>query len=263
MRRSLFFIILGFKTLFIYRTTLIFYSIGNFIFVIVTWFLWKAIYLNERVINGMTFEQTFVYLAMATSIFSLFQTSTDWSLSARINNGGIMMDLLKPVRQIHFTFFTSLGFVITNFLAIAVPSLFLMFFVFNVKLVFGLNIPFFLVSIILAYGISFNIDYMVGTTAFYNEAIWGICITKEVVMLFLSGALLPLSFFPDSIRRVAELLPFQAIYNLPLQILVSKTLTPRDYLNAIIIQLFWLAALSIASRLFFHTASRRLTVNGG
>ena len=86
---------------------------------------------------------------------------------------------------------------------------------------------------------------------------------KETVVMLLAGAVIPLPFFPEDIRKVIELLPFQAIYNLPLKILIDKSLTACDYGLILLQQLFWLVVLFIISRLCFKKASKAITVNGG
>jgi len=91
---------------------------------------------------------------------------------------------------------------------------------------------------------------MIGLSSFYTESIWGISITKDVVVAALSGALVPINFFPDAIKAVLQVLPFQAIYNTPLQIITSASLTPTDYLRMLAVQLFWVVVLFGASRLF-------------
>ncbi len=87
--------------------------------------------------------------------------------------------------------------------------------------------------------------------------------TKEIVTTLLSGALVPLQFFPEAIQRVLELLPFQAIYHVPLMLITSADLTFADCLRLLGTQVFWVVTLFAISRLFFSRALRVLTVSGG
>src|SRR5205823_5005346 len=118
-------------------------------------------------------------------------------------------------------------------------------------------------AILMAFMLSFTIDYMVGLTAFYTESIWGLSTTKEVIVTFLSGALVPLAFFPAGAQSVLQWLPFRAIYSIPLTILTNADLGVLDYLGMLGIQLFWVIVLVGASRLWYHKALKVLTVNGG
>jgi len=104
---------------------------------------------------------------------------------------------------------------------------------------------------------------MVGLTAFYTESIWGISAAKDTIISALSGALIPLAFFPEAAQNVLKILPFQAIYNAPLQILTSSTLEPLGYLQLLAVQVFWVIVLYLLSRLYFRQAINKLVVNGG
>jgi ABC-2 type transport system permease protein len=79
----------------------------------------------------------------------------------------------------------------------------------------------------------------------------------------LSGALIPFAFFPEPIRAVLAWLPFQAIYNVPLTLLLKPALEPLQALGLVGTQAAWIAVLILGSRLAFVRASRVLTVNGG
>ena len=86
---------------------------------------------------------------------------------------------------------------------------------------------------------------------------------KEVIVLLLSGATIPLAFFPHAFQTVVMYLPFQAIYNVPLQILISDSLSFVDYGKYLGIQAFWSLVMILLARLFFRHASKVITVNGG
>ncbi|MBR6872503.1 MAG: hypothetical protein IKN17_03230 [Ruminococcus sp.] len=73
---------------------------------------------------------------------------------------------------------------------------------------------------------------------------------QQVIVLLLSGATIPLAFFPEGLRRVIDFLPFQSIYNAPLTILLKADPSPSDVLPAIGIQLLWAVGMTVAGCLF-------------
>ncbi|WP_068777258.1 ABC-2 family transporter protein [Paenibacillus sp. FJAT-26967] len=245
------------------RASFIFAFLGNILYLTVIYFLWSSIYKNNTEINGMTFNEVFVYLALASSMAVMFQVYTEWFMSRDIISGNIITDIIKPLDYQFNRFCNSLGGVFSNFLTITVPSFLLILLVFQAGIQIRLNFLFFILAVIFALIIAFLIDYMIGLLSFYTESIWGISITKEVVVLFFSGALVPLAFFPEPLREVVQLLPFQAIYNTPLTILITPTLQASDYLTFISVQLFWISVLFILSRFFHHRALKVITINGG
>jgi ABC-2 type transport system permease protein len=238
-----------------YRAHFLFLLLGNAVYIVVTWFLWKSIYGSSAAINGMSFERTFTYLALAMSVFVLLQTWVEWGMSQRIISGDIVIDFLRP--------FDIFGFVAGNFMAIALPSFLIVAFAFGMPIPLGINLPLSLASLALSFVISFCIDFLAGNIGFYTESTWGISMTKEVVVLSLSGALVPLQFYPEPLRRVLEWLPFQAIYNAPLGILLDGSMPPIRMLGALGTQAAWALLLFIAARAAFARASRAVTVNGG
>jgi ABC-2 type transport system permease protein len=242
---------------------MLFTLITNVVYIIVIYYLWKSIYANSLSLNGMSFEQTFLYLALASSVFVLFKTFTDWAMSEDIVSGAIRSDLIRPADYQGMVFARAAGQMLTQALLITLPTALLLLLVFRVRLPLGINLPFFLLSIALAYVLSFLLDYMVGLTGFYTQSLWGISTTKEILVLTLSGSLIPLPFFPEGMREVLELLPFQAIYNTPVSMIANPALGVPDYLNMIGVQLIWVLVLLAASRLFFAQASKVLTINGG
>ena len=77
-----------------------------------------------------------------------------------------------------------------------------------------------------------------------------------------SGATVPLAFFPDWLRHVAAVLPFQALTNTPATLFLGRGSMPSSFF-ALGVELVWIAALWWLARLLWQLASRRLTVHGG
>ena len=111
--------------------------------------------------------------------------------------------------------------------------------------------------------INFYINFLVGTVCLYTESTWGVDSAKDVVVLLLSGAVIPLAFFPEGLRQAMMYLPFQAIYNTPLQILLGHTVSYREIAVMYGIQLFWIAFMYVVSGLFWNKSIKRITINGG
>ena len=127
----------------------------------------------------------------------------------------------------------------------------------------GINLLFFAVSVVMAVSINYSIDFIVGTICLYTESIWGINIMKQVIVLLLSGATVPIAFFPDKLKTVVYYLPFQSIYNTPLTILLDNDPGINSIVNILGVQLIWCVAMMILSKLFWKISIRQITVNGG
>jgi ABC-2 type transport system permease protein len=238
---------------------------GNLLYLIVIYFLWKAIYASSPtpVVNGMTFYDTMIYLVLASGLFNVMNSFIVWYLGNDFKTGQIVSDLIKPMDYQVYKFFKTSGDHIISFFTTFVPTFIIVFLITHGSIKLGVNLLYFLLSVILATIINFCVDFTVGTICFFTQSIWGINIVKEVVVALLSGATIPLAFFSPGFRAVVNWLPFQAIYNAPLQILIGKSFSTGDYLSILCNQLFWVVAMLLLSKGFWMISKRVITVNGG
>ena len=240
---------------------------GNLIYLALVYFLWKAIYESSgtSVVNGMTFYDTMIYLILATAIFNFLEMFIVWDMSRAIQSGEIIMHLLKPMRYRLYTFWSYSGAHVNNFFLAFVPTFIVVSVITNGAIPLGINLLWFIISLILALIVNFNIEMLVAPICLYTESTWGINIVKETVVLLLSGASIPLAFFPEGFRQAVEYLPFRAVYDIPLTVLLVKdgTDTFAGLLSRLGIQLFWCVVLTVCGNLFWNHAVKKITVNGG
>jgi ABC-2 type transport system permease protein len=247
----------------IYRFGFVFTVLGNVVYMGVSYYLWRSIYADATTLHGLTFDETFLYVALGSAVFILLKTYADWYISYEIREGIIAIYLTKPLDFQLYALFTSLGSVLMNLTAITVPTLLLLGLVFRITPSPGPGLVLFPVSLLLAFFVNFSFDYFIGLLAFYTESTWGLSMTKEILVAVLSGALIPLQFFPDAIQRVLLLLPFQAIYYTPLMMVSKPNVGWESLFPMLAVQLVWALVLFVATRLFYNQAVKVLRVSGG
>ena len=247
----------------VYRFGFLFNIIGNIVYLGVAYYLWKSIYSHSDVIRGLTFNETFLYVGVGSAVFILLKTYADWFIHYEIREGNIAIYLTKPIDYQIYNLFANLGSLLVSLLAISIPTAIMLGFVFRVQVPAGIGLLLFPVSLFLAFLVSFSIDYFIGLMGFYSESVWGLSITKEIIVSVLSGALIPLQFFPDAIQNVLYWLPFQAIYHTPLMMLTRPNQELDIFLPMIAVQLVWAIVLFGAARLFYNQAVKVLRIAGG
>jgi ABC-2 type transport system permease protein len=245
----------GFIGILAYRASAFLVSLTNLFYVAIIYFLWKAVYADSEVINGMTFGQTFTYLALASTLFNVYYTFTEWKMSAEVVSGNILMDIVRPVDYQAKMFFTAVAAVLFRLLWVGFPAIVLVTFLGGGDFFVLKNLAYFLLAFVSA--------YIAGLSAFYTESIWGICLTKESVVMLLSGAVVPVAFFPESMRPIIEWTPFHHIYNTPLTILTSKDLGQGECLQMLTAQFVWIWIIYFITRFSHKIAVRQVTINGG
>ena len=248
-----------------FRLSTVIMVLGNMLYLIVAYYLWKAIYAaaGTDIVNGMTFSDTLIYLVLATALYNFMEMYAVWEIGRAIQSGKIVLDLLKPMDYRSYLFWSYSGSFVMNFIATFLPTFIAVCIVTKGAVPFGINLLFFAASVIFSVIINYSIDFMVGTICLFTESIWGINIMKQMVVTLLSGATIPLAFFPDALRRAAYCLPFQSIYHAPLSILLQRNPKPEDVLPVLGLQLFWCVVTVILSKLFWKVSIRQITVNGG
>lgn len=263
MKRYLSIIRSGLISQLFFRLNFIFSIVGSIIFMILSYFLWKSIYAGHpEGLNNFTFISAFTYLSVSGTIRGLVETWMEYPLSNSIIHGGILVDLTLPMDLHARTLVNAFSIFIGRLITTAVPSFLVLFLVFRIPVPSGLNVLLFCISVILSLFISVNFEFFVGVSAFQLESILGVKFMKDSIILFLSGAVIPLPFFPEAFQRVLMLLPFQAMFHTPASIFLGSFSTVQA-LQMILVQFFWLTAAIIAGRLFYRKLIVRLVINGG
>ena len=247
----------------VYRFGFLFSIAGNLIYMSITYFFWRSIYQNRETLRGLTFNETDIYVALGSAVFILLKTYVDWQMSFDIREGMVATYLIKPIDLQLYELFTSFGFFLMSLSAITLPTILLLIFVFRIEVPLGIGLAIFPFSLIFAYLLSFCLDYFIGLLGFYTESVWGLSITKEIIVTVLSGALIPLQFFPNGIQKILLWLPFQAIYYTPLTMVAQPNLGWETFLPMLGVQLFWVIALFTLTRLFYNQAIKVLRISGG
>ncbi|WP_295084759.1 ABC-2 family transporter protein [Ruminococcus sp.] len=248
-----------------FRLSFLVMVIGNLLYLIVVYFLWKAIYASAGtdVVNGMSFTDTLIYLVLATALFNFMEMYTVWEIGRNIQSGKIVLDLLKPMEYRKYLFWSYSGSFVTQFFLTFLPTFIAVAIVTHGAIPLGVNLIYFVLSVVMAVSINYSIDFLVGTICLYTESIWGINIMKQVIVLLLSGATIPIAFFPEPLKTIVHYLPFQSIYNAPLSLLLDGNPATETVLSTLGTQLIWCIIMMVISKLFWKFSLRQITVNGG
>ena len=257
------------KSTFTYRAHVFFQILASAFAIVIQFFLWRIIYtaipggIASGMIRGMSFNQTFLYVSLAAALGVLMRTWIDWEMNFQIRTGDIITFFFKPMDYMKYIFSNSMGSMAGNFITITIPSFIIIFGVFHTNLMFSWNIPFFLLTLTGSCLLSFLFDFIVGTTCFWTLSVWGISFSKDILISFLAGALLPLQFYPDAFVRVIRFFPFPYMYNLPLTIITSPVVDISVWVKSFAVQAIWIIALYGIARAYFALSMQKLTVNGG
>ncbi|NCB91573.1 MAG: hypothetical protein EOM40_03225 [Clostridia bacterium] len=245
-----------------YRSYFITGLLANFIQVAVLYYVWRAIFAYQEVINGFTWEVMQQYVFVAFLCNSVFTMGFEMNTAKRIIKGDIILDLIKPIGYRKMLFFRMLGTAGMEFGAgvVLVGGIYLV--VNGVEHLNLLRSVLFFVSLLLGMGIKFCIQYIFSLLCFFTDNAYGVTKAREVLTNFFSGALIPLAMFPGILRDIVGYLPFQGIIYTPCCIFIGN-FSMRESLMGIGMQVLWILVLGVLGTLFGKKAFGVISMYGG
>lgn len=214
----------------------------------------------------MTFTQTVSYVWIQQTFLILFAVVfTDGDIESTLESGSIAYELARPA-DLYGRWFAR---ACAGRVAMTVLRLPVIIVSFILPGVLRMSLPpdimqllMFIPSMILAMGVTVSFTMLMYVTMFHTISFRGVRVTVTAVTTFLSGGAIPLPFFPASIRKIIELLPFAAMQNMPLRI-YSGNIAGMDTVYGIGFQIFWLIALVVFGKLAMRLSLRKVVVQGG
>lgn len=229
--------------------------------------VYRAFYAADAAAFPMTFSETVSYIWLQQAFLALFMVwLTESEIFDAVINGNIAYELCRPVHIYDMWFSRS----VANRLAKAVLRCFpiLVFAVF-LPAPYGIAKPadiqtflLFLLTMVLGLLVVVAFCNLIYVLAFFTVSPEGLKIFAGSAVEFLSGAIIPLPFFPDSVRVVAELLPFASMQDVPLRV-YSGNIAGAGLIKPILLQIFWIVVLVAAGKGLCAIAVKRITVQGG
>ncbi len=230
---------------------------------IILYFIWKVIYdgIGVTSLGGFTFSMLISYFILQR-ILSRFLPSGTMSreLDSLINNGDLITYLARPVNYAAFKFSQTI-FVSAVQTGLGCASFLLVTFLLNLDVSYkGADWLAFIPLIIMALMIIFLLDFLVGILAFWLGRIESIRIVYLLLLRLVSGALVPISFFPQKIQAVLSLMPFQYMYYVPISIVVgAETAASMTY----VVPFVWICLLALVLKYAWSKGLARFEIQGG
>lgn len=239
------------------------YMSGMLIGMMVMYYIWKVIYSSGgySTLEGFSFNEMVAYIILSFGALQATDNGTVWIIASEIREGSIIMNLIKPINYHLRIFADVIGITMFLFLVILLPSVIFLTFVIGVSSGI-INSVLFFISLFLGISVAFLFDFLFGMLAFYVKNIWGIGFGKFALVRLLSGALIPLAFFPEKIRIVLEFLPFKSMIYTPIMIYLGKY-SYYEVTFQIGFQLMWVLILMLINIMAWKKAVLNLTVQGG
>ncbi|MDD6306802.1 MAG: ABC-2 family transporter protein [Clostridiales bacterium] len=234
----------------------------------ISYYLWMAIYgsASGSVLGGLTQAEMVVYVFMSYVTTEIVTVGVSGEITDDVMEGSVVMTLIKPIDYRMSLIFKSLGEALYRFLA---PAVFVWIgleiykaTVLGIGITPAVNILLYIVSMLMSFFIYVLFDFCFGMVAFITTYMFGMNMAKNAILGFLSGQLIPISFFPEVLQRIFDFLPFSSMVYVPVMVYLGKY-TGMDLVFVLARQLLWIVLLYGLGTFLWSRITKRLVVLGG
>ena len=242
---------------------------------VVTQFIWgtmeillyEAFWRTDPTSFPMERGSLYTYIWLQQALLAMYMPWIfDNSIFDQITNGGVALELCRPADIYMMWYVKNCSMRLSQVLLRCIPIFVITAFL---PAPFGFRLPndpirllLSLVSLIVGFLLMISISMLIYISAFYTLDSRGVRMAAATIAEFCAGAVIPLPFLPDGIRRVVDLLPFASTQSTPF-LIFSGALTGPDALWAMLLQLFWCAALIAVVKLWMRSALKKVVLQGG
>lgn len=251
------------QTMLAYRFSVWTYVVMQMLMMVAIGFFWRAVYGDAGTAHDVSANVMVAYAVVSAMMSSLYYMGVEDRISDAVKTGSIATDMIKPINLFTLYLAEDIGNIVICFFQSTIP-LFLVG-----TAIFGLPVPaslphflIFLLSFVMGYGINWAFSAIFAMLAFSAISMGPAFSVKYHFVNLLSGAIIPIWFFPHWLQTAVQCLPFVYMFQTPLSIYIGKYDTTQC-LKMVAVQAVWLAVLAV---LFYYAqkrATRRVLVQGG
>ncbi|MFE7099257.1 ABC transporter permease [Streptomyces erythrochromogenes] len=239
----------------------------NTVFGFIVAFTYIALWDQRPGLGGYDQSQALTFVWVSQSLLAagaLIGGGFQEEIQERVRTGDIAVDLYRPADLQMWWLAADLGRAAFQLLGRGLVPLA------AGALAFRLALPWdpwrwllFLVSVALGLVVSFALRYLLGLLAFWLLDGAGINLMATVVSVFFSGMLLPLTVFPGAFGEFVRVLPWAAMLQVPMDVLLGEHAGAGTAAGALGFQAGWVLVLLGIGRLLQSAATRKVVVQGG
>ena len=223
---------------------------------------WVAVYKSSgSMVGGWSLSEVTSYYLLLTFGGSFLIAHIEESVAIEdIYEGGLVKYILRPFSYFWDLYFGELGWrLFQGAIGIMIFILFSIFFQSLTTIVSSPLLIFLtIISVILAYTLSFLFKMLLGFSAFWLTEFRGIQSTAEIIILIFAGFVVPLQFLPSMLQQASFILPFAYMVYYPILALQGK-LDIVQILRLLAIQLLWISFFACMYRLMWNRGIKIFT----
>jgi ABC-2 type transport system permease protein len=248
--------------MFQYRASLFIWMIGQVLEPLVYLVVWTIVSNGSGgSVGSYTTKEFAAYFIVLMLVNQVTYTWIMYDFEYRVREGTISFALLKPVHPIHSDIADNLSskLITLPIMIIIAVGLAVAFHASISPPLWAIGV--FIPALLLAFLVRFLIEWTLAQAAFWTTRVSALNQTYFMMMLFLSGQMVPLVLLPHPVQMVATVLPFRWVISFPVEALLGQH-TPVEALEGLGIQVAWLIAGTILLRIVWRAGVRAYSAVG-
>ena len=241
-----------------YKANAIVGTFAIFSGLLIEFLIWSQVFQSRNVseIRGFTLNSLMVYIFLCMIVGQLKSSwATSIEMIESIRTGEMNKYLIRPISffTYHFMMFighNSLFYIVYVSVLILFPILFpgsafnTMFHIFG-----------FIVALIISIYLSYSIYFCMVCFAFWFGEVRALVIAYNVSNIVLSGQIIPLRLFPDTVREFIFLTPLKFLVDFPVSIATDE-LPMNLWLQNMCLGLFWSFIITLIGKVIYRFGIR-------
>jgi len=228
--------------------------------------VFHAFYASSNMVQPMTLQQVVTYAWLGQATFRMLPWNGDQEVMALIRSGNVAYELCRPLSLYSLWYCRLIALRLVPSLLTGIPLFAIVYFLpgglnptATVSAAAGLA---WLVSTLLALLLGCSISNLIAISTLWTIAGDGVQRILPAFIMVLSGAIVPLAFFPDGVQQLLRLLPFSGLVDIPFRFYLG--LIPASGIFTLaLLQILWTAVFVIFGAWLLARGMRRVVVQGG
>lgn len=249
-----------------YRVNFFLEILSGIIATLIVVFLWMAVYrgAGRGAIGGYSLAEMITYL-LGSGLINTFilNTAENPETSQSIQDGTLSGLLIQPISPCSIWLARDLGSKVF-FAVLGLIGYGVVFLCFRNYILLSVGLQqLLLFALAAALGglLQFLLFQALSLLAFWVENTYGLRFTMRVIMEVVGGAIIPLSFFPQTLQAIFSVLPFPLMIYLPMRIYLGK-ISADEVMLQFLAEGAWIVGLAFLNMVIWQRGVRRYVSMG-
>lgn len=246
-----------------YRLNFILWRVRVVLEILVTYFLWWAIFSGRGEFFGYSQSMILTYIILSNIVRTISLGTTTMEIGSIINQGDLSNFLIRPLSFFRYYMARDAGDKLLN-LSFCVVEIALMIIILKPEIFLQTNpvtLLLALCAMVMGMILYFFFSLTLGFVGFWAPDVWAPRFISFVVTEFFAGGLFPIDILPTPLFILSQSLPFSYFIYFPLKVYLGQLTAPM-ILQGFTIGLAWMFGFWFIAQVVWKRGLRVYTAQG-